>query len=263
MGIAVSPKRPSRAGALTAVALSAVLGTAVPSSAAPSFDPPADPDDQVLVDWRREGERDPAGEEPRDREREPRHGAAQVLISPISPRPGTDVDVRVKGCREQRGTAHSEAFVSEVPLAPAADGGLFGEARISSSIEPGSYDVEATCGREPLDARGRVVVAEHGRGEHGKDGRDKQEYDGARQEHDRGGHAAGHDGEAGPRHADGRDGERKRPEPTAPVKAGGGGSALAAEGGGPGAWGPALTGAGVLLGAGVLVARRRARSRAR
>lgn len=81
-----------------------------------------------------------------------------VQISPVSPRPGSNVDVRVRGCKsEKNATAHSEAFVAEVPLGR-SEGGLFGEGRISSTIAPGVYDVDVSCDGNPKAGSARVVI---------------------------------------------------------------------------------------------------------
>ncbi|WP_103501975.1 MULTISPECIES: hypothetical protein [Streptomyces] len=91
-----------------------------------------------------------------------RHHHVDVRVTPVSPKPGDDVEVRVKGCEShKKATAHSEAFVAEVPLGH--DGhGLFGEGRISSSIEPGVYPVDVSCDGKPKAGSARVVVVAHG-----------------------------------------------------------------------------------------------------
>ncbi|NJQ07946.1 hypothetical protein [Streptomyces lonarensis] len=155
-----------------------------------------------------------------------RHHRVDVRLSPLTPRPGDDVEVRVTGCaKHHEATAHSEAFVAEVPLGR-SDGGLFGEGRVSSSIAPGVYPVDVSCdGRERAGAAKLVVVA------HDKD------------------------------HGD-------RPSrPTAPVPAGGGGTAEDEHLAGAGApaagsevaapFGVTLLAGGLLVGAVVLAARRR------
>ncbi|MFX4293366.1 hypothetical protein [Streptomyces bohaiensis] len=155
-----------------------------------------------------------------------RHHTVDVRLSPLTPRPGDDVEVRVKGCeKHHEATAHSEAFVAEVPLGRAG-GGLFGEGRVSSSIAPGVYPVDVSCdGRERAGTAKLVVVA------HDKD---------------RTHHPA---------------------RPTAPVPAGGGGTAEDENLAGAGApaagsevaapFGVTLLAGGLLAGAVVVAARRR------
>lgn len=153
-------------------------------------------------------------------------GRVDVQVTPVSPRPGSDVDVRVTGCKSAKNaTAHSEAFVSEVPLGR-ADGGLFGEGRISSTIAPGVYTVDVGCDGDPKAGSTRVVIT----------------------------------GLVDPT-------KQPPPKPTAPVRAGGGGTAdqapetLARPGDDAGPvvapFGVTLLAGGVLAGAAVLAARRR------
>jgi hypothetical protein len=70
---------------------------------------------------------------------------AGFSVTPSSPAPGTDVALRVGGCPGRTGTAVSAAFVADVRLT-AADGSLVGESRVRSTLTPGSYDVRVTCG---------------------------------------------------------------------------------------------------------------------
>ncbi|NJP68856.1 hypothetical protein [Streptomyces spiramenti] len=155
-----------------------------------------------------------------------RHHQVDVRLSPLSPRPGDDVEVRVKGCEKHReATAHSEAFVAEVPLGR-SDAGLFGEGRVSSSIEPGVYAVDVSCDGRERAGSARLVVVAHGKHHTGPPAR-----------------------------------------PTAPVPAGGGGTAddeSLAGAGVPAAgsevaapFGVTLLAGGLLVGAVVVAARRR------
>ncbi|MFD7511129.1 hypothetical protein ACFV5N_17600 [Streptomyces sp. NPDC059853] len=137
----------------------------------------------------------------------------EVHVSPAGPRPGEEVVLRVTGCREASGTAHSEAFVAEAVLAPSAEGGLFGEARISSTVEPGAYPVDVSCDGNDRAVSGQVkVVADEG----GR-GHDKDQGAGHGKEHERGQEEGrGHEREAEP---------SLPARPSAPVRAGGGGTA--------------------------------------
>lgn len=88
-------------------------------------------------------------------------GRVDVQITPVSPRPGDTVEISVGGCKsDKNATAHSEAFVSEVPLGH-LPGGLIGEGRISSSIAPGVYSVDVSCDGKAKAGSARMVVTGH------------------------------------------------------------------------------------------------------
>ncbi|MGW2018915.1 hypothetical protein [Streptomyces sp. NPDC001927] len=122
-------------------------------------------------------------------------GDVKVTVTPSTARPGADVDVRVQGCKGTTGAAKSKAFVADAELT-GRDGGdypLFGDTTIKSGIERGTYKVSVTCdGKEHRDV-GVVHVEKH-----------KPEPT--------------HDPTHQPTH---------HPSPYAPVRAGGGGAALA------------------------------------
>ncbi|MGK5529410.1 hypothetical protein [Streptomyces sp. URMC 129] len=119
---------------------------------------------------------------------------AQVRVEPVSPRPGDDVELRVPGCSGESGTARSAVFAAEARLTPAPDGGgLFGEARVSAAVEPGVHAIEVACDGEEAKISGRLVIT----------GTDPTPT-GAETHHGAQPHDAG---------------------PTAPVRAGGGGTA--------------------------------------
>ncbi|GAA2063643.1 hypothetical protein GCM10009757_48750 [Streptomyces cheonanensis] len=137
----------------------------------------------------------------------------EVRVSPSGPRPGEEVVLRVTGCRGASGTAHSEAFVAEAVLAPSAEGGLFGEARISSTVEPGAYPVDVSCDGDDRAVSGQVKVVADGGGR----GHDKEPGAEHGTEHER-------------EYEQGREHEREAApslpaRPSAPVRAGGGGTA--------------------------------------
>ncbi|ONK13996.1 hypothetical protein [Streptomyces sp. MP131-18] len=191
MGIVCSPR--SRLGlSLCAAAMCAGAALAGPAQAAP-----------------------PAAEE--------RPDGGGVQVTPVSPRPGDEVELRVHGCVGAYGTARSEAFVARVRLAPAPGGGLFGEAKVRSSAEPGVYPIDVACEAKHGKVTGRLIIT-------GRDGgRDPGHHErpgppgpGAGEHHER-------PGPGGPPGAG---------EPTGPVRAGGGGTAA---GGGAEA-GPAAAG---------------------
>lgn len=90
-------------------------------------------------------------------------GGQGVRLTPSSATPGGDVDIRTEACgRAVAGTVSSQAFVSTVRLAPAADGGLFAEAVISSSATVGSYPVYVNCDGLPRAAQGTLGISRSG-----------------------------------------------------------------------------------------------------
>ncbi|WP_052848329.1 hypothetical protein [Streptomyces avicenniae] len=178
-------------------------------------------------------------------------GGAGVRVTPLSPRPGDEIDLTITGCAERRATARSDGFAAEALLAPAPDddgNGLFGEARVSSTVEPGVYSIDVSCDGADAKVSGRLVITGTGGG---GGGRGEGEGHGRDHEREPGG------GGPGPRPGE------PAPRPTGPVEAGGGGTA----GEGPGddvlTTGPAglALGGGALLGAGTLLAVRRLRRR--
>ncbi|MGW8631424.1 hypothetical protein [Streptomyces sp. NPDC055793] len=84
-----------------------------------------------------------------------------VSVSPSSPAPGGDVELRVPDCTERTAVAVSAAFVSEARLTVAAgDGVLVGTGTVRSGMEAGVYAVRVTCGG---DAREGTVNIERRR----------------------------------------------------------------------------------------------------
>jgi hypothetical protein len=84
----------------------------------------------------------------------PAHTAdsGDVTVVPAAPAPGSDIQVRAKGCGGKTGTAASAAFVADAQLTQLtgkSPGTLAGETRVRSSLDPGTYGVRITCdGRE-------------------------------------------------------------------------------------------------------------------
>ncbi|MEZ0095855.1 hypothetical protein [Streptacidiphilus sp. EB129] len=94
------------------------------------------------------------------------NGAADpdvLTLDPGTTRPGGTVDLRTFAPCEgaNTGTVTSPAFGAPVLLAPAADGGLFAEARVGGDTEPGGYRVVDSCGGKVV-AVGTLRVAELG-----------------------------------------------------------------------------------------------------
>ncbi|MCQ4211981.1 MULTISPECIES: hypothetical protein [Streptomyces] len=85
-----------------------------------------------------------------------------VTVSPYAVPPGTEVDLRVSGCKGTTGRAYSDAFVSPGVLAPSADQPtLFAEARVKSSVAPGNYEIKVTCDGIDGKVKGTVRVLDN------------------------------------------------------------------------------------------------------
>jgi hypothetical protein len=181
---------------------------------------------------------------------------AAVWVTPGSVRPGGEVELRVTGCEDAHGVARSSAFVAEARLAPAPDGGLAGETRVSSTARLGEQAIEVACDGEEAKFTGRLAVAGRGGGTGGAGGSSgagepdrpsrlgestKSGYPVEATPPERGGSGgSGRSGEPD-RHggrADRPDASGLPTQPTAPVRAGGGGTAA----------GPAAAGAGLTIG---------------
>jgi hypothetical protein len=99
--------------------------------------------------------------------------AGAVEVTPASPRPGDEVELRVTGCEDGHGVARSAAFVAEATLAPGAEsGGLVGEARVGSTVPSGDYPVEVSCDGKETKVTGHLTVGGGGEGGGGGDGGD-------------------------------------------------------------------------------------------
>jgi hypothetical protein len=152
-------------------------------------------------------------------------GRGDMTLTPAVISPGGDLDVRTQSCgRAVTGTVTSTAFVSSVKLAPAADGGLFAEAVISSSATAGSYPVYVNCDGLPRAAEGQLTIGDgNGGGGHGGGGEKQWGGNGEKQWGGGGGGEKQWGGDAG------EGGDKSWGEvpstPIAPVPAGGGGTA--------------------------------------
>ncbi|MFJ8827324.1 hypothetical protein ACIREE_36855 [Streptomyces sp. NPDC102467] len=82
-----------------------------------------------------------------------------VSVTPGTVSAGAEIDLRVSGCDGTTGRAHSDAFVAPGVLAPSADQPtLFAEARVKSSVAPGTYEVEVACDGVDGKVKGAVQV---------------------------------------------------------------------------------------------------------
>lgn len=164
----------------------------------------------------------PAAADPRWEDGEQSSGS--VKITPSKVHAGGQVNIRVDSCDGDKGIARSEAFISSVALKSAADESLTGDASVRSAIDPGRYTVLVDC----YDKTGNLKrsIAE--------------------------GRFVVIPGGGNTHHPPGR--------PTAPVKAGGGGTAER-NAGGSSSLTVGLAGAAVLGLAGAAVLRRRSVAR--
>ncbi|WP_327743898.1 hypothetical protein OHO28_19455 [Streptomyces europaeiscabiei] len=95
----------------------------------------------------------------------PAHAAdsGNVSVVPASPAPGSDIQVRAKGCGGKSGTAASEAFVADALLTQLSGrslGTLAGETRVRSSLKPGTYGVRITCDGKEDKVTGTIKVGD-------------------------------------------------------------------------------------------------------
>ncbi|MDX3619471.1 hypothetical protein [Streptomyces europaeiscabiei] len=95
----------------------------------------------------------------------PAHAAdsGSVSVVPASPAPGSDIQVRAKGCGGKSGTAASEAFVADALLTQLSGRGLgtlAGETRVRSSLKPGTYGVRITCDGKEDKVTGTIKVGD-------------------------------------------------------------------------------------------------------
>ncbi|GAA0619697.1 hypothetical protein [Streptomyces crystallinus] len=94
------------------------------------------------------------------------HGS--LTVTPSTTAPGGEVDLRVSVCGGKQAVGTSEAFVSQAHFTPAADGGLFAQARIRSDAQARDYDIWVNCKDGSGQASGRVTVV-HGGNHHPDD----------------------------------------------------------------------------------------------
>ncbi|MEU9621705.1 MULTISPECIES: hypothetical protein [unclassified Streptomyces] len=84
-----------------------------------------------------------------------------LSVSPPSLAPGGQVDLRLDSCGGKEAKGTSDVFVSEARFSPAADGGLFAEARISSDASPGEHKIRVVCTDDKgTETSGTVTVAD-------------------------------------------------------------------------------------------------------
>ncbi|WP_371548936.1 hypothetical protein OG266_27905 [Streptomyces sp. NBC_00554] len=86
---------------------------------------------------------------------------AGVWVTPASPAPGSDIQLRATGCAGQTGTAKSAAFVADAQLT-GKDGALVGDSRVPTSLKSGTYDIKVSCDGYDDKVKGTVTVAAGG-----------------------------------------------------------------------------------------------------
>ncbi|MEV7419149.1 hypothetical protein [Streptomyces sp. NPDC089919] len=86
-----------------------------------------------------------------------------VWATPSTATPGSQIELRVNGCRGSRGVARSAVFVAEADLSGRDGDGspLFGEAMISSGAQPGWHTIRVTCDGHDGKATGSIQVVRH------------------------------------------------------------------------------------------------------
>ncbi|QLE72192.1 hypothetical protein FGW37_11820 [Streptomyces rectiverticillatus] len=93
---------------------------------------------------------------------EPATMSGTIELTPVSSHPGGQVQLRVAGCAGNRATAASEAFVTDAKLAKDS-AGLFAEATVRSTVDPGVYPVRVHCDGYDAVAEGKLTVVPHGK----------------------------------------------------------------------------------------------------
>ncbi|MGP4051541.1 hypothetical protein [Streptomyces sp. 2A115] len=90
-----------------------------------------------------------------------------VSVTPASPAPGSDIQLRVQGCTGKSGTAASEAFVADAQLT-GKSGELAGETRVRSTLDPGTYNIKVTCDGVDGKVKGAFSVVDKKQQKHEK-----------------------------------------------------------------------------------------------
>ena len=76
---------------------------------------------------------------------EPGPATGSVKITPSKVHAGGQINIRVDSCDGDKGIARSEAFISSVALKSAADDSLTGDASVRAALDPGKYTVLVDC----------------------------------------------------------------------------------------------------------------------
>ncbi|WP_327428980.1 hypothetical protein [Streptomyces sp. NBC_01236] len=92
----------------------------------------------------------------------PGDSAGGVSVTPASPAPGGDIQVRASGCTGRTATASSAAFVADAQLTGQGGGALVGDTRVPTSLTPGTYDIKVSCDGGDGRVTGTVTVGQQG-----------------------------------------------------------------------------------------------------
>ncbi|GGW29703.1 hypothetical protein [Streptomyces xantholiticus] len=88
--------------------------------------------------------------------------SVKATVTPAAVAPGGEVEIRVVGCRAGSGVARSDAFRGEAALsAKGRHGLLVGRATVGSRVKPGTYDVRVGCDLREHPGAGSVEVTRH------------------------------------------------------------------------------------------------------
>ncbi|MFH8472906.1 hypothetical protein [Streptomyces sp. NPDC018000] len=84
-----------------------------------------------------------------------------LSVTPTSAAPGSEVALRLDACKGKEAKGTSDVFASEARFSPAADGGLYAKARISSDAAAGDHDIRIVCTDDKgTTASGTVTVTD-------------------------------------------------------------------------------------------------------
>ncbi|MDX2936939.1 hypothetical protein [Streptomyces ipomoeae] len=89
--------------------------------------------------------------------------SGDVSVVPTEPTPGSDIQVRARGCEGKQGTAASKAFVADAQLTVLGGrsvGTLAGETRVRSTLAPGTYEVRVSCDGKEDKVKGTIKVGD-------------------------------------------------------------------------------------------------------
>lgn len=85
-----------------------------------------------------------------------------VKVTPSTIAAGGEIDLRVDNCGDGReAVGVSDAFERDAWFEPAADGGLFAQARIRGDAEPRQYEIKVDCKDSDGKSKGTVTVIAH------------------------------------------------------------------------------------------------------
>ncbi|MCS0634626.1 hypothetical protein NX801_02925 [Streptomyces sp. LP05-1] len=90
------------------------------------------------------------------------HAKVRATVYPAVAAPGGDVDVQVHGCKGKHGVATSKAFVADAKLSSGREGKdrpLYGDTTVASGLAAGTYPVSVHCDGRTHHEAGTVQVA--------------------------------------------------------------------------------------------------------